>query len=301
MHPSDRAGRGVGDALAAEHHRHRTVRRRARVEITQRIPEEKRLLDHLQIDVGQVQMRLRVAQRGLTVLHCDEMPDVARRAGSIHVGADQRCKVAAGARNKRRRERHRDRQPPRRVRLRLLLVRDRQDTLVHTGRDELRGNDRRRTAHRTRRVHAHHRLAHRAERVGEVQLGHRDAFEHVRRLAEHDGVDVGPRHARVVERLRRGLAHEPRHRDVLARRTVMRLADTDDGRELLTHLVGLQDADEVLLQARAGRGVGEGAVRGAAGDAGRGLADADEPRRHRRRRLGAQAGPKRLVRPFGPG
>src|SRR5213078_2743328 len=51
----------------------------------------------------------------------------------------------------------------------------------------------------------------------------------------HDGVDVGPRHARVVERLRRGLAHEPRHRDVLARRAMVGLADPDHGNPFTSH------------------------------------------------------------------
>ena len=48
-----------------------------------------------------------------------------------------------------------------------------------------------RAADRARRVHPEHRLAHRAERRREVQLGHHDALEHVGRLADDDGVDVG--------------------------------------------------------------------------------------------------------------
>ena len=108
-----------------------------------------------------------------------------------------------------------DREAPRRVALALLLVRDGEHALVHARRHELRRDDRSRAADTARGVHAHHRLAHRAERVGEVELGHRDALEHVGRLADDDGVDVAPRHARVFERLDRGLAHEPGHRDVL--------------------------------------------------------------------------------------
>ena len=88
-------------------------------------------------------------------------------------------------------------------------------------RDELRRDDARRAADAAGGVHAHHRLADRAERVGEVQLGHRDALEHVGRLADDDRVDVGVRHARVVERLLRGFAHEARDRHVLARGAVM--------------------------------------------------------------------------------
>ena len=103
------------------------------------------------------------------------------------------------------------------------------------GRDELRRDDRRGTADRTRGVHAHHRLPDRAERVGEVELRHRDTLEHVGGLADHDRVDVGPRHARVFERLDRGLAHETGHRHVLARGAVMRLTDPDDRNPIAGH------------------------------------------------------------------
>ena len=84
-------------------------------------------------------------------------------------------------------------------------------------------------------MHAHHRLADRAERVGEVELGHRDALEHVGRLADHDRVDVGPGHARVFERLDRGFAHEARERHVLARGAVHGLPDPDDGDTIACH------------------------------------------------------------------
>ena len=171
------------------------------------------------------------------VLHRDEMPDVARRARAVHVGADERCEVTAGARDERRRERHRHRETPRRVALRLFLVRDGEHALVQARRDELGRDDARGSAHRAGRVHAHHRLADGAERVGEVQLRHRDALEHVGRLADDDRVDVGPGHARVVERLLRGLAHEPRHRHVLARRAMHRLPDADDRNSLPCHLL----------------------------------------------------------------
>ena len=207
-------------------------------------------------------MRLRVAQRGEPVLHRDEVADVARRARAVHVRADERREVAAGARDERRRERHRHRQAPRRVALRLLLVRDGEHPLVHAGRDELGRDDRRRAADRAGGVHADHRLADRAERVGEVELRHRDALEHVGRLADHDRVDVGPRHARVFERLERGLAHEAGHRHVLARGAVVRLPDPDDCNPIAGHqLLTLQDAHQVLLQARTRRRVRDAALR----------------------------------------
>ncbi len=49
---------------------------------------------------------------------------------------------------------------------------------------------------RARGVHAQHRLARAAERVGEEQLGLHDAFERVGCLADDDRVDVGPRASR---------------------------------------------------------------------------------------------------------
>jgi hypothetical protein len=84
-------------------------------------------------------------------------------------------------------------------------------------------------------VHPEHRLADGAERVGEIQLGHRDAFEHVGRLADHDGVDVGPRHAGVFECLDCCLPHHPRERNVFPRRLVRGLPDSDDCRQISRH------------------------------------------------------------------
>ena len=180
-------------------------------------------------------MRLRVAQRREAVLDGHQVTDVTGRARPIHVRADQRREVATRTRDQRRRERHRYREPPRRVALRLLLVRDGEHPLVDARGDELRGDDRRGAADGTGGVHAHHRLPHRAERVGEVELRHRDTLEHVGGLADDDRVDVRPRHVRVFERFDRGLAHEPGHRHVLARGAVMRLPDTDDRNPIAGH------------------------------------------------------------------
>ncbi len=99
-------------------------------------------------------------------------------------------------------------------------------------------------------------LPDRAQGVGQVQLGHHDALEEVGGLADDDGVDVGPRHLGVVEGPRGRLADEAGDRHVAAGGLVLRLADADDGDSFLAHHVPFQDADEVLLQARARGGVG---------------------------------------------
>src|SRR4051794_7520151 len=87
-------------------------------------------------------------------------------------------------------------------------------------------------------VHAHHRLAHRTESVGEIELRHHHAFEHVRRLADDDRVDVRPGEPGVLERTQRGLADQPGHRHVLPLSGVLRLPDTDD-RYALAHAASL--------------------------------------------------------------
>jgi hypothetical protein len=99
----------------------------------------------------------------------------------------------------------------------------------------MRRDDRRRPADAAGGVHAHHRLPVRAEGVRHRELGHHHALERVGRLAEHDGVDVGPGHLGVVERALRGLADEPRERDVVALLLVLRLSDADDGAGLGRH------------------------------------------------------------------
>ena len=236
-------------------------------------------------------MRFRIAQRRPAVFHRDQVADVARRARAIHVGTDERREVATRTGNQRRLERHRHRQAPGRVALRLLLVRDGEHPLVYTRGDELGRDDRRRTADRTSGVNAHHRLADRAERVREVQLGHRDALEHVGCLADHDRVDIRPRHARVFECFDGGFAHEAGHRHVLACGAVRGLPDADDCVHDSQPSVGLPECTTRFcckhgpLDACA-----RPALRFTRGDAARDLADADEAGAHHRVRGERTAG-----------
>ena len=101
-----------------------------------------------------------------------------------------RREVAARAGVHRHVERHRHRERPHRVGLRLLLEGHGQHPLVHARLDERRGDDRGRAADRAGGVHADQRLARGAERLGEEQLGHHHALEQVGRLADDDRVDV---------------------------------------------------------------------------------------------------------------
>ena len=146
-----------------------------------------------------------------------------------------RGEVAAGAGVQRRLERDRHRERPHGLALALLLEADGEDPLVDPGLHELRGDDGGRPAHRAGGVHAEQRLAGGAEGVGEEQLRHHHALEEVGRLADDDGVDVGPRHLGVVEGAGRGLADEAGHRDVAAGGLVLGLADPDDGDPVLAH------------------------------------------------------------------
>ena len=91
----------------------------------------------------------------------------------------------------------------------------------------LRGDDRGPAADAARGVHPEHRLARRGQRIGQPELGHHHAFEHVGRLADDDRVDVGHREVGVGERPVDGLANETGDRHVGATRGVIRLADAD--------------------------------------------------------------------------
>ena len=199
-------------------------------------------------------MRVRVLQRVQAVLDRDLPADVLGRAAARDVRPDERGERAAGA------ERGAAAAPERelRVALGLLLEGDREDTLV-LARLHVRGrDDRGGTADGTRGVHPEHGLADRAERVGEVELGLHDPFEEVGSLADDDRVDVGKRHLRVVER--RGTPLRARAR---RRRRPGDVTCGGSGPRRRSHTarrsrVSLQDADEVLLQARSRRRMGRG-------------------------------------------
>ena len=77
-------------------------------------------------------------------------------------------------------------------------------------------------------------LTDRAQGVGQVSLGHHDALEQVRRLADDDGVDVGEIQPGVLKRAQRGLTDQARDGHVPALGAIPRLAHTDD-RATITH------------------------------------------------------------------
>ena len=131
------------------------------------------------------------------------------------------------------------------------------------------GHDGRRPAHRSGGVHPHHGLAHRPEGRGQVELGHHDALEHVRRLADDHGVDV----ATSPSRRPRGPGWPPRGRARRWRRprawpragsgptpiTAQRSAITPPFASAAGGLGG-QGTDQVLLQTRPRGGVGQAPV-----------------------------------------
>ena len=244
----------------ADHQRAGAVGGRARLEVADRVPEHRRARDLLEGDVRELQVGVGVLERVLPVLQRDADARVLGRAGAADVAADQRREVAAGARHDRHREGHRDRERPHRVALALLLEGDGEHALVDARLHEARRHDARRAADAPRGVHAQHRLVGAAEGVVQEELRHHHALEHVGGLPDHDGVDVLPGELGVCEGALGRLAYEAGHRDVLARGGVLRLTDSDDG-AALGHGSTLQDADEVLLQARPGRRVGHRAAR----------------------------------------
>ena len=100
--------------------------------------------------------------------------------------------------------------------------------------DQAGRDDPGRPADRARRVHPQQRLADRAERVGQVQLGHHHALEQVGRLAQHDRVDVGQGESGVGQRPVHRLAAQPGDGHVGPPGPVPGLADAEH-RGLLLH------------------------------------------------------------------
>ena len=178
--------------LGRQHHGRGPVGGRARLEVAQRVPQHHRVLDHLHVDVGQVQVGVGVAHGVLAVLDRHHPPDVVGGARAAHVGPDVGGEVAAGPGQQRGGEGLGHRQRPHGVGVRLLLVGHGQHPLVDARRDQVGGHQGGRPPHRAGGVHPEHGLAHRAEGRGQVQLGHHVALEHVRGLADDHGVDVRP-------------------------------------------------------------------------------------------------------------
>ena len=94
------------------------------------IPQHHRVLDHLHVDVGQVQVGVRVPHGVLAVLDRHHPPDVVGGSRPAHVGPDVRGEVAAGPGQQRGGEGLGHRQRPHGVRVRLLFVGDGQHPLV---------------------------------------------------------------------------------------------------------------------------------------------------------------------------
>ena len=204
--------------LAAEHDRRRAVGRRARLEVVQRIPQHRGLLDLLDRDVVEMQVRVRVLERVLAVLDRHLPPDVLGRARALDVVADPRGERAARTLPAGPPARER----PRGVALGLLLVADDQHPFVATGLDQGGARDGGRRADRAGGVHTVDRLAHRTEASPSDSSGIITPSSASGALPMHDGVDVGERELRVVERPQRGLADQAVERDVGTATLVLR-------------------------------------------------------------------------------
>ena len=121
------------------------------------------------------------------------------------------------------------------VALGLLLEGDGEHPAVLPHLDVRRGHDGGRATHRACGVHPEHGLAHRAQGVGEVELGLHHALEEVGGFSEDDGVDVGHGHVGVVEGPEHRLADQSAEGDVEAAGLVVGLADSDDGARAGAH------------------------------------------------------------------
>ena len=216
-------GGGVGAVLVGDDHRAGAVGGRAGLEVADRVPHHRRALHLLDRDVLDLQVGVGVLERVEAILDRHLPPDVLGRAAAVDVGPDERGEGAAGTER---------RAPPAAqgelgVALGLLLERHGQDRAVLAGLHVRCRHDAGGAADRAGGVDAEHGLAHRAEGVGEVELGLHHALEQVGGLAEDHGVDVGHRHLGVVEGPEHRLAHETAERHVAAARLVVGLADAD--------------------------------------------------------------------------
>jgi hypothetical protein len=85
-------------------------------------------------------------------------------------------------------------------------------------------------------VHADQRLSVGAQRIGQEQLGHHDALEQVRRLADHHRVDVRPVHLGIRQRTVDRLPAQAGHGHVEPLGRVLGLPRAEYRGELLGHL-----------------------------------------------------------------
>ena len=206
----------AGRLLRAQHHGRRPVRGRAGLEVADGVPQHDRLLDHLEGDVGDVEVGVGVLEGLLAVLHRHQDPDVRRGARAAHVGPDDGGRSSPPAPASRGAEKgwgtDRAHMASESDCFSKATV---EHPLVDARGDQVGGHQGRRPAHRPGGVHPEHGLAHRAQRRGQVELGHHDALEHVGGLADDHGVDVGPVEAGVLERPHGRLADQAGDGDVL--------------------------------------------------------------------------------------
>src|SRR6185369_5711472 len=92
-----------------------------------------------------------------------------------------------------------------------------------------------------------HRLHVRTECAGEKLLRLRHAFEHVRRLADDDGVDVLVLESSVEQRAVHGFAHQAGDAHIAAPRGVMRLSDANDRHRTLHDHLGALPSTQMRL------------------------------------------------------
>ena len=173
-------------------------------------------------------MRIRVPHGVLTVLDRHHATDVLGCPGPAHVGPDVGGEVAARSGQQGCGERLGYRQCPHGVGVRLLLIGDREHPLVDARGDEVGGDEGGGAPDRPCGVHPEHRLADRTKSRCQVDLGHHVALEHVRGLADHDGVDVRPGQVGVGQRHLGRLTDESGDGHVVPLGLVVGLPHSDD-------------------------------------------------------------------------